>query len=76
MFYDQSKHINSRYHFIKEYIIENKVQLKFSKSCDQDELLNEFDWFRIKVWVDVIDNESISFYTFVTLIIVGTISNN
>lgn len=55
MFYDQSKHINSRYHFIREYIIENEVQLKFSKSCDQiidnfinclrfqDELLNEFD---------------------------------
>ena len=34
-FHDWSKHINTKYHFIRECIIKKKVQLKFEISQDQ-----------------------------------------
>jgi hypothetical protein len=35
VFHDRSKHINKRYHFIKECIVKKEVQLKFVKTHDQ-----------------------------------------
>ena len=34
-FHDWNKHINMRYHFIREYIMKKEVQLKFVISHDQ-----------------------------------------
>ena len=34
-FHDWNKHINTRYHFIREYIMKKEVQLKFVISHDQ-----------------------------------------
>jgi len=35
VFHDRSKHIDTRYHFIKECIVKKEVQLKFMKTHDQ-----------------------------------------
>ena len=35
VFYDRSKHIDTRYHYIKECIMRKDVQLKYVKSHDQ-----------------------------------------
>ena len=35
VFHDRSKHIDTRYHFIRECVAKNEVQLKFVKSRDQ-----------------------------------------
>ena len=34
-FYDRSKHIDTRYHFIRVYIARKEVQIKYVKSQDQ-----------------------------------------
>ena len=59
IFHDQSKHIDTRYHFIRECIIKKKVQLKFAKF--QDQIVNiftkvlKFDYFRrLKMLLGVI----------------------
>ena len=35
VFHDQSKHIDTRYHFIRECIARKEVQIKYVKSQDQ-----------------------------------------
>jgi hypothetical protein len=35
VFHDWSKHIDTRYHFIRECIVKKEVQLKFAKTHDQ-----------------------------------------
>ena len=35
VFHDRSKHIDTRYHFIREYVTKKEVELKFVKSQDQ-----------------------------------------
>ncbi len=35
VFHDRSKHIDTRYHFIRESIAKKEVQVKFTKSADQ-----------------------------------------
>jgi hypothetical protein len=35
IFHDRSKHIDTRYHFIRECIVKKEVQLKFVKIHDQ-----------------------------------------
>jgi hypothetical protein len=35
VFHDRSKHIDTKYHFIKECIVKKEVQLKFMKTHDQ-----------------------------------------
>lgn len=35
VFHDRSKHIDTRYHFIREYIARKEVQIKYVKSQDQ-----------------------------------------
>ena len=35
VFHDRSKHIDTRYHFIRECIARKKVQIKYVKSQDQ-----------------------------------------
>ena len=40
VFHNRSKHINTRYHFIRGCTMKNEVQLKFTKS--QDQIMNIF----------------------------------
>lgn len=35
VFHDRSKHIDTRYHFIRENIMEKEIKLEYVKSADQ-----------------------------------------